>query len=73
MTLALTLFSSTPARFDRRQSSVRPRQLLPPSLAAAAARAVAAAATRAVRPSPVRLTHRLSLLLSLAAAAPTEC
>ena len=52
MTLSPTPLTSAHARFDRRQSSVRPRQLLPPSLAAAAARAVAAAATRAVAGSP---------------------
>ena len=41
MTLALAPLSSAHARVILRQSSVRPRQLLPPSLAAAAARAVA--------------------------------
>ena len=51
-TVSLTPVNSAHGRFDRRQSSVRPRPLLQPSLAAAAARAVAAAATRAVAGPP---------------------
>ena len=59
MTLSPTPLTSAHARFDRRQSSVRPRQLLPPSLAAAAARAVA--------------DPPLSAALSPFAAAPIAC